>query len=182
MSGDERRVFAFLRGMNVGGRRISNPDLCAAFERIGFGGAAAFRAAGNVALIAAEPEDELVERIENGLAAELGYEVRTLIRSGEELRAIAGRGPFDDSELEASKGKPQVCLLSNPLSADQGEEVMARSSSHDRLLVGEREIFWLPAGGILDSTLDWNSLVPDGGLQTVRTMGTIEGMARKFAA
>ena len=33
------RFVAFLRGMNLGGRRIKNPELCAAVERIGFDGA-----------------------------------------------------------------------------------------------------------------------------------------------
>lgn len=32
------RYAAFLRGMNLGGRRITNSDLCACFEAMGFTG------------------------------------------------------------------------------------------------------------------------------------------------
>ena len=42
------RYVAFLRGMNLGRRRIKNPELCAAFEGIGFTNVSAFLASGNV--------------------------------------------------------------------------------------------------------------------------------------
>ena len=41
------RYVAFLRGMNLGRRRIKNPELCAAFEDIGFTNVAAYLASGN---------------------------------------------------------------------------------------------------------------------------------------
>ena len=42
------RYVAFLRGMNLGNRRIKNPELAAEFERLGFEDVATFRASGNV--------------------------------------------------------------------------------------------------------------------------------------
>ena len=48
------KLVAFLRGMNLGGRRISNTELVKAFEQAGFEGAAAFRASGNVVFESAE--------------------------------------------------------------------------------------------------------------------------------
>lgn len=180
MSGDERQLFAFLRGINLGGRRIGNAELCAAFGRCGIEGAQAFRAAGNVAFRSAGEEAKLVERIEAGLASVLGYEVRTLLRDADELRAIAGFSPFPEAELEAAKGKLQVCLFAKRLDAAQQRAVLSKSTERDRLVAGEREIYWLPAGGVSESELDWDRLAPDGALQTMRTMGTVEGMVRKF--
>ena len=42
------KLAAFLRGMNLGNRRISNADLRAEFESLGFQSVATFRASGNV--------------------------------------------------------------------------------------------------------------------------------------
>ena len=42
------RYVAFLRGMNLGNRRIKNHELRAEFERLGFEEVATFRASGNV--------------------------------------------------------------------------------------------------------------------------------------
>ena len=48
------RYAAFLRGINVVGSRISNKELAAPFEAIGFEDVATFRASGNVIFSAAE--------------------------------------------------------------------------------------------------------------------------------
>ena len=42
------RYVAFLRGMNLGSRRIKNDELRAEFEQLGFEDVATFRASGNV--------------------------------------------------------------------------------------------------------------------------------------
>ena len=104
---------AFLRGMNVGGHRISNDDLRARFEELGFGEVRTFRASGNVIFAAAgeEPEEELSTRIETGLATALGYEVPVFLRDAGEIGTIAAHRPFAESLVEASKGKLQVVLL-----------------------------------------------------------------------
>ena len=51
-----RNYVAFLRGMNLGRRRIKNPELCAAFEDIGFTNVSAFLASGNVIFDADESD------------------------------------------------------------------------------------------------------------------------------
>ena len=43
-----QRYVAFLRGMNLGGRRIKNDDLRRRFEGMGLEEVATFRASGNV--------------------------------------------------------------------------------------------------------------------------------------
>ena len=49
---------AFLRGMNLGGRRIKNEELRAEFEALGFEEVATFRASGNVIFGASGGESE----------------------------------------------------------------------------------------------------------------------------
>ena len=111
-------VAAFLRGMNLGNRRITNAELRAQFERLGFASVATFQAAGNVVFEAGEAsEGELIATIERGLEEGLGYAVPTLLRSEDELRAIAAAEPFPAGEVSASKGKLQV-LLSDDLTGE----------------------------------------------------------------
>src|ERR1700689_4699500 len=107
------RYAAFLRGMNVGGHRLSNEELRSHFATLGFSDLATFRASGNVVFAgeAAKPQD-VRARIERGLMELLGYEVPTFIRNAREIKAIAAERPFTPKQLAASKGKLQVGLLS----------------------------------------------------------------------
>lgn len=174
------RYAAFLRGMNVGGHRLSNEDLRAHFAALGFSDLATFRASGNVVFAgeAAKPED-VRERIEEGLAELLGYEVPTFIRNAREIKAIAAERPFTAKQLEASKGKLQVGLLSEKPSAQAKRELVAQASDEDKLVLTGRELYWLPSGGILESELDMKGIERLLGAMTMRTKGTVEQLVGK---
>ena len=172
---------AFLRGMNLGGRRITNDDLRAQFEALGFESVATFRASGNVVFQSSGgSEAKLRERIEAGLEEGLGYAVPTFIRAAGELREIAASEPFDPAELAGSKGKLQVALLAAPPSGAASKRALEMATDEDRLAFGKRELFWLPSGGISDSKLDVKALEKLTGTWTMRTMGTIEQIAVRF--
>jgi len=96
-----KRYVAFLRGMNLGDRRIKNEELRRHFEAIGFEEVATFRASGNVIFStpSREAEGRLAERVEAELGKRLGYEVPVFLRSIEEVAAIAGQEPFDPHQL-----------------------------------------------------------------------------------
>jgi len=85
------RFAAFLRGINVGGHRITNDELRAACEAVGLRDVATFRASGNVIFSAEDGEDPdaIVDRIETGLAGTLGYEVPVLLRTAAEVSEVA---------------------------------------------------------------------------------------------
>ncbi|HEX4668876.1 MAG TPA: DUF1697 domain-containing protein [Solirubrobacterales bacterium] len=175
------RYVAFLRGMNLGKRRIKNDELRAEFETLGFADVSTFRASGNVIFGVDDGEKEaaLGTRIEAGLGEALGYEVPVFLRSCAEVAAIAAREPFEPQLVEASKGKLQVALLLKKPSAAARQKVIALASDEDLLAVSGREIFWLPSGGLLDSHLDLKAIEAAVGLDTRRTMGTIEQIAAK---
>src|SRR4051794_17108843 len=101
------RYVAFLRGMNLGGRRITNEDLQAAFEQLGLGGVATFRASGNVVFDGPDGVDgaDVSAKIEAGLAEALAYEVPVFLRSCEQVAAIAGREPFPAGRVDGAAGK-----------------------------------------------------------------------------
>src|SRR5689334_19254353 len=96
---------AFLRGMNLGQRRIKNDELRARFEELELESVATFRASGNVVFESAErSEAKLTETIEAGLAEALGYDVPVFLRSAAEVAKIAAQEPFDADRVAASKG------------------------------------------------------------------------------
>jgi uncharacterized protein (DUF1697 family) len=176
------RYFAFLRGVNLGSnRRIKNEDLRGALERLGFENVAPFRSSGNVVFDSKKSgEAALRKRVEAGLEERFGFEVIVFLRSATEMRAIIGAQPFDGKAIEASKGKLQVSLLREKPSAAARKKVLALATDDDRLAISNREFYWLPSGGTLSSGLDLKLIEATLGLDTRRTMGTLEQMAAKY--
>ena len=82
---------AFLKGINLGNRRLTNEELRGHFESIGLTDVATFRASGNVVFAAPRDRDAqaLAELIETELGTLLGYPVSTFVRSGEQLLSLA---------------------------------------------------------------------------------------------
>ena len=175
------RYVAFLRGMNLGNRRIKNDELRAEFEALGFADVASFRASGNVIFGSdkGQGESALVSEIETGLGEGLGYEVPVFLRSCAEVAATAAQRPFAAKLVEASKGKLQVLLLGKKPAAAARKKVLALASDEDLLAIDRRELFWLPSGGTIDSELDLKAIDAALGRGTMRTMGTIEQIAAK---
>lgn len=177
------RWVAFLRGMNLGGRRVTNEQLCAAFEALGLESPTAFLASGNVVFATDETEVErLTERLEGGLEKRFDYAVPTFLRRDEEVRAIAAHRPFPAEVIAASNGKLQVALLPTAPSAATREEVLAHADEEDRLDLAGRELYWLPSGGTLDAALDLAAIEKLVGPWTMRTRRTVERIAAKFLA
>lgn len=177
------RYVAFLRGMNLGGRRIKNEELRAEFEALGFGDIGCFRASGNVVFSADEGnEAKLAAKVEAGLGEALGYEVPVFLRSETELRAVAAHEPFDGKALSASKGKLQVIFLQAKPKAAARKQALDLATDDDRLAVEGRELYWLPKGGMSDSELDLKAIAAALGQHTIRTMGTVEQIAAKYFA
>ncbi|HEY2478535.1 MAG TPA: DUF1697 domain-containing protein [Solirubrobacterales bacterium] len=178
------RYVAFLRGMNLGKRRIKNPELVAHFEAMGMEEVATFRASGNVVLVdpAGQAESKLQERLEAELDARLGYDVAVFLRSAKEVAAIAARDPFPSAAIEASKGKPQVVLLGRRPSAKAKKEALALAPDGDLMVIEGRELHWLPSVGLSETELDTKTLDAALGKGTTRTAGTIEQIAAKYCA
>ncbi|MGH2975320.1 MAG: DUF1697 domain-containing protein [Solirubrobacterales bacterium] len=174
------RYVAFLRGMNLGGRRIKNDELRREFEALGFADVSCFRASGNV-IFAMDAGDEagLTARIETGLGEALGYEVPVFLRGAAELQAVAAREPFDAKALSSSKGKLQVAFLLTAPKAAARKRALALATKEDRLALEGRELYWLPSGGMSESELDLKAIAAALGPITIRTKGTVDQIAAK---
>ena len=176
-----RRHVAFLRGMNLGRRRITNVELCRCLDGLGFANVAAFLASGNVVFEhVAAPDRALESQIEQALANRLGYEVPVFLRSDDELAEIAARSRFSDEEIADSQGKEQVVFLATEPSADARAAVPAHATNDERLAFAGRRLGWLPKEGISTSELDLAAIEKVLGPFTVRTLNTVRRLRAKF--
>ena len=150
------RYAAFLRGINLPGRKVTGDQLRACFEELGLNEVATFRASGNVIFTAARKVD--AAQLERGLKKSLGYEVATFVRTAAEIKAIAGHDPFDARRLKASKGKLQVVLLPAKPAASARKQILALHSNDDLLALDGRELYWLPSGGLMESAVGMNGI------------------------
>ena len=171
---------AFLRGMNLGGRRLTNTTLCAAFERLGARAPSAFLASGNVVFELEGSERAVAERVERGLADALGYEVVTFIRAAAQVRSLGERRPFDVFEGADERGKPQVAFLLDAPTQQQARAIADMETDDDWLVLENRELHWLPRGGVSASEFDFGALHRLVGPTTVRTHNTIARLAAKL--
>ncbi len=174
------RFAAFLRAINVGGRRVTNDDLKAAAEAAGFEDAATFRASGNLIVSTGMRSPErITSALEDGLEDAIGFEVPVMLRDADAVRAIAAADPFDGARTAGPKGKLQVLLLEKAPPKKARDEVLALATTDDRLAIEGSELYWLPSGATMESELDTKLVGELLGAYTQRTMGTIEQITSK---
>lgn len=176
----ERAWVAFLRGMNLGGRRLTNDELVDAARGCGCADVEAYQASGNVVFKDDRPADELDTALTDGLADALGYPVPVFLRDADAVREIASATPFSPSQLAGSTPKPQVVFLHEQPAAQVLDEVHALVPEGDVLVGAGRELYWLPVSGVGASTFDFRRLDRLTGGTTVRTLGTVQRIARKY--
>ncbi len=177
------RYAAFLRGINLGNRRIKMDDLRAHFEALeGLDDVATFIASGNVVFDTdADDVGGLETVIEAHLREALGYEVDTFIRSLAEL------GEIDGLDLFTEAGQPgykvHVMFLKQTARDGAEERLTALASDDDRFRVVGREVHWLRHGGLSDSKLMPADLERAVGrdTSTMRTMNTVRRLVARFA-
>ncbi len=165
---------AFLRGVNLGKRKVLSSDLTQCFSGLGLGGVKTLLASGNV-LFEADAADDLVQRIEAKLQETFGFAVPVVLRTQGELKAMIAARPFADRREDADT-KLYVVLLGS----DLPEGIVLESIPGDVTVahVARREIYLiahkLPNGrygegmdrvgralgkGILATTRNWNTVL-----------------------
>ncbi|MFT7579192.1 MAG: hypothetical protein ACI9MR_000854 [Myxococcota bacterium] len=175
-----KRYTAFLRGMNVGGRRITNVDLCACFDTLGFTDVTAFLASGNVVFSSPDPAEAVRLRVADGLSEHLSYKVPTFIRSGAEVQAAANYHPFADRPGADARGKLQIAFFAAEATPNTVTAVAEYDSDADWLMLHGRELYWLPTGSISESSLKLKAVERLVDQMTVRTQRTVQRIAVKF--
>lgn len=109
------RYVALLRGINLGRRNVKSARLREIFEAMGYANVETFIASGNVVFTAEqEAPDALAAAIETGLRDALGYDVRTILRTGQELVAVAEHQPFPEPEADETP-TINIAFLEDPV-------------------------------------------------------------------
>lgn len=133
---------AFLRGINVGGHRVSMEALRAHFTELGLTGVRSYIQSGNVFFEAPADEDRtaLTTRLEQHLRARLGYEVPVFLRSTEELAALLALDPFRGVEVSDNL---RLCLmlLAEPVPAGLALPLRAPKGDLEIVAVADRAAF-----------------------------------------
>ena len=135
---------AFLRGMNLGNRRIKMDQLKALFEQMKFGDVSTFIASGNVLFTSKTAQSGEVEKlIQRQLEKSLGYAVDTFVRTRAELAAVAAFQPFSRADLAAPANTVHVGFLKEALSPDAKRSMLACRTEVDEFCVEGRDYYWL---------------------------------------
>ncbi len=171
---------AFLRGMNVGGHRITNDDLTAHVAALGFAHVATFQASGNVVFDAGDGDPAEVEvELQRGLEAALGYAVPTIVRSLDDVRRLAAADPFDGWHAPDG-GKLQVTFLRPAPDDEVAAELAACVPKGDRARLDGDVWWWHPVGGLSTSDFDPQAAARLVDVWTMRTQGTLQRLVKKF--
>lgn len=173
------RCVAFLRAINVGGRRVKKDALIAPFKTLGLEKVEAFIASGNIAFDTPRLDlDALSAEIEASLLRGLGFEVDTFVRTAEQVRALAAMSPFPHIEPGDKTFHVYVAFTHAP--PPQG--LVPTLAAHvEAMLIQDREVFWLhrrdPGAKGLSGALLERAL---GGPATVRNINTLQRIAAKI--
>ena len=177
------RLFAFLRAINVGGHTVTMPTLRAAFEGLGFDEVETFIASGNVIFTAKATRLPALERaIEDRLEKTLGYEVKTFIRTADELVAIARYKPFAEAKIRAA-GAFCVGFIAQPLEAAGKRSLLGLKTAIDDFHTHDREVYWLCKTRQAESKFSNNVFEKTVGVRiTFRGANTVAKLAAKAGA
>lgn len=114
----DRTWIAFLRAVNVGGRKVEMARLRDLLGGMGLQRVRSYIASGNVFFDAdldtAAQRAELTAAIEARLREEFGFEVPTILRSVAEVEAALAASPFDRVEM-GPEVRLSIVFLSGPL-------------------------------------------------------------------
>jgi len=176
-----RTVVAFLRAVNVGGRRCTMDRLRAVCSDAGLADVRTHLASGNVIFRTAKRnlpklETELAAALERGL----GFDVDVFLRTGDELRAVAAARPFPTAEMAAAQAY-NVGFLTTPLGASEKKTVAGFATDIDAFAVLGREVYWLCRRKQSES--GFSNAVFERALKrraTFRNLRTVEAIVENF--
>lgn len=155
------KYVAFLRGINIGGRRVLMDDLQKVFEALGFTDIKTLIASGNVAFTALEiDEKDLQQKIEKALEKFFGFTILVILRTMDEIDKLIKVEPFKRIEIE-----PGIRLQITFFSADMKSTESIKN--HDFLIT------------IIDNRTLASVVYPNG--KTTNLMTTIDKTFGKYS-
>ena len=173
---ERNRWALFLRGINVGGVKISSSELKETLENLGLTEVKVYLATGNAAVSSTDLGTDLLARCELALSQRFSYEAHVLGFPLSELESLVANWPFGEAQPEVHR---YAVLTATPqVQTELLVQAQKVASEVEKFARGERVVYWeVPKGLTLDS--------PFGKLlaktlfrssTTTRNMNTLEKM------
>ena len=169
------RQIALLRGINVGGhKKVPMARLRELMGELGYADVRTYVQSGNVVFTSPDrPDEETARVLEQQLEAAFGFEIAVVIRSRDELTAVAEANPLH--EIAVDPARYHVLFLSEAVAPERLADLEPAEFAPDVLHLRGREIYlWTPEG-MHDSRLA-KALTPKrlGVTATARNWRTVE--------
>lgn len=176
-----RRYAAFLRGINLGGRRLKMDELRRHFEALDVENVSTFIASGNVVFDYARSDTARLEvAAERHLHDALGFSTDVFVRSLEALRDLSERDAF--AAARAERFNLHAIFLRDPPTEEAAEALRTLEGDDDHFEVLGREVVWFRRGRMTDAPISTRQI--EGALggpeNTMRNLNTVERMVAKF--
>lgn len=179
------RYIALLRGINVGGHNVKMDRLRALFEELGLRDVATFIASGNVIFTAPDTDERALRaRIEEHLEGALGYATPALIRTVDEIAAVAKYQPFPDEDPDAEGNSLYIAFFNEAPPEDVQSRVLALQTPTNRFHFHGRELYWFLRSKLSESVYFSNATLEKtlAAPMTMRNITTVRKLADKYAS
>jgi uncharacterized protein (DUF1697 family) len=168
--GNARSYIALLRGVNlIGKSTLRMADLKAIAEDLGLKGARTYIASGNLLFASDKPEEKLRLLLEKDLQKHMGKQVRVMLRTAEEMKAVVKANPFTDRP-----GNLVQAFFLNQAPPKDLLDTVRNKAGDERVAAGTREVFVAYGErGIGKSRIR----IPAADAGTARNMNTVARLA-----
>ena len=176
------KYVALLRAINVGGHMVKMDHLRSLFETMGFSNVETFIASGNVIFDSKiKSTASLEKKIEKQLHATLGYEVKTFLRTIDELSRVTSDRPFGSVELDKSGYILYVGFMSAEPPAANQKKLMEFADKVNEFQVKGREVYWLRNTGAGESEYSGGMIEKMLGVPTTfRNINTVNRLVKNY--
>jgi uncharacterized protein (DUF1697 family) len=174
------RYAVLLRGINLGrARQVPMPELKALLEQRGHAAVRTHLRSGNVVLDSDLDEAALAADVRAAVGERFGFDVPTVVRTGEELARLVADDLLGD--VATDPARRLVWFLAAAPAADRAAALPAPRGAGQVRLAGRELHVWMPDGMARDplATTDWDRLLGVPG--TGRNWNTVEALARLAA-
>jgi len=149
----DQPYICLIRGINVGGNNLLKMDaLRALCESIGLKGAKTYLQSGNVVFRSNLDRGKLIDRIEEGIRKNTGFEAKVILRTADEIRDVIAANPFTTGPQRNPKAL-LVAFLGGPISKDAKALLSKLKIESEELHFGDEEIYLYLPDGIAASKL-----------------------------
>ncbi|MDE1865435.1 MAG: DUF1697 domain-containing protein [Candidatus Micrarchaeota archaeon] len=160
---------AMLRGVNVGGKKMSMAELRELCGSLKLKNPRTYIQSGNIVVDYGGDGPKLADLLEKGIKKRFGMDVRVLVRTVSELKEVVVSNPFGEAAY--------VTFLSDRAKGQSLDAINSAKTATEELKFSEREVYLLCPEGYGRTKLSNNFLESKLGITaTTRNMRTIKAL------